>query len=201
MRHIGRHAQSFIEVFYCLYGHIKCSQSIHEAPKLVMVHIVIYIDDILIMADTEEKASFHLTLTLDLLEILGFLVNYDKSILVPARKMKYLFFQVDSTLITIALSSEKVQKVAFEARNMLASETAAARQLARMVGILSSCIPAVVPAPLHYRSLQQVKNKAVAQGGNNYLTTLTPPARIELGWWCRFPVVNNGKPVGPLNWI
>ena len=46
--------------------------------------------------------------------------------------------------MTIALSSEKVQKVVFEARNILASETVTARQLARMVGILSSCIPAVV---------------------------------------------------------
>ena len=42
-----------------------------------------------------------------------------------------------------------------------------------MVGILSSCIPAIIPAPLHYHSLQADKNKTVAQGGYNQQISLS----------------------------
>ena len=56
------------------------------------VRLVIYIDDILIMADTKEKAAAHLILTLDVLEYLGFLINYDKSIVEPTQLIDFLGF-------------------------------------------------------------------------------------------------------------
>ena len=40
------------------------------------VHSVIYINDILLMAQTEERVLDHTAMTLNLLEALGFLVNY-----------------------------------------------------------------------------------------------------------------------------
>ena len=45
--------------------------------------LIIYIDDILLMADTEQKATFALLLSLDVFEFMGFLVNYKKSVLIP----------------------------------------------------------------------------------------------------------------------
>ena len=56
------------------------------------VHLVIYIDDVLIMADTKEKAATHLILTLDVLEYLGFLINYEKSIVKPTQQIDFLGF-------------------------------------------------------------------------------------------------------------
>ena len=44
---------------------------------------IIYINDILIMARSKQIALDHLYLTLNILEILGFLVNYPKCILQP----------------------------------------------------------------------------------------------------------------------
>ena len=146
------------------------------------VRLIIYINDILIMADIKEKAASHLILTLDILEFLGFLINYEKSILEPTQRIEFLGFLVNSTDMTIALSPEKMQKFFQEAQLILGSQTSTARQLARMVGILSSCIPAVIPAPLYYRNLQAVKNNAVALGGYNQEISLPQPARIELEW-------------------
>lgn len=132
------------------------------------------------MADTKEKAAFHLTLTLDVLECLGFLVSYNKSTLVHTQKIEFLGFLVDSASMEISLPQEKILKIIDEARNLLASETVSARQLARMVGMLSSSIPAVIPAPLHYCSLQLTKNQAVSQGDYNQQTTLPLTAQTEL---------------------
>lgn len=147
------------------------------------------------MADAKEKAAFHLTLTLDTLECLGFLVNYDKSILVPTQRIEFLGIVVNSASMEIPFPQKKVLNIMHEARNLLASEAVSARQLARMVGMLSSCIPAVIPAPLHYHSLQLMKNQAVFRGGYNQQTTLPLSAQTELDWWCHFLVMNNGKPV------
>ena len=144
------------------------------------VRLVIYIDDILIMADTKEKAAAHLILTLDVLEYLGFLINYDKSIVEPTQLIDFLGFLVNSVATIITLPQEKVQKVIKEAKLLLQCQTTTARQLARMVGVLSSCILAVIPAPLHYCNLQSDKNRAVAQGGYNQQISLSLPAQAEL---------------------
>ena len=77
------------------------------------VHLIIYIDDILIMADKKkEKTAFHQTLALDMLECLGFLVDYDKSILVPVQEklIEFLGFLVDSASMKISLPQEKILK-------------------------------------------------------------------------------------------
>ena len=39
-----------------------------------------------------------------------------------------------------------------------------ARQLAHLIGLLSSSTQAIAPAPLHYRALQRLRNKALQQG-------------------------------------
>lgn len=82
--------------------------------------------------------------------------------------------------MNIALPQEKILKVIKEAESLLQCQETTARQLARMVGILSSCILAITLAPLHYRSLQTDENKAVVQGGYNHQISLSQPSRVEL---------------------
>ena len=48
---------------------------------------MIYLDDLLIMADTREKASEQCIVTICLLESLGFLVNYEKSQVQPVLEL------------------------------------------------------------------------------------------------------------------
>ena len=135
--------------------------------------LIIYIDDILLLADTKEKATLALLTTLNLLEFMGFLVNYEKSVLVPSQRIEFLGFHVNSTNMSIALPQEKVQKIYEQAQLLLINPTPSAREITRLVGTLSSSIPAVTPAPLHYRALQATKNKAVASGG--YDCRISPP--------------------------
>ena len=60
------------------------------------VRSVVFLDNILLMGPTEETVQHHSALTLDLLEALGFVVNYLKSQLTPTRNIEFLEFQVDS---------------------------------------------------------------------------------------------------------
>ena len=47
------------------------------------IRLIMYLDDILLMAESRDLAMFHAASTLNLLEGLGFIVNYKKSHLLP----------------------------------------------------------------------------------------------------------------------
>ena len=89
--------------------------------------------------------------------------------------IEFLEFQVNSQDMSIALPQEKISK-----QSLLLSPTPSVSEIARIVGILSSCIPAVMPAPLHYRALQATKNQAIAVGGYDHRISLPHAAKVEL---------------------
>ena len=50
------------------------------------IRLIVYLDDILIMASSVELVKQHKQITIRLLESLGFLINYDKSMLIPTQR-------------------------------------------------------------------------------------------------------------------
>ena len=69
------------------------------------VRLVIYLDDILLMASTTETLTHHVELTVALLELLGFVVNYQKSQLNPVQSLEFLGFMINS----VTLPKDKVK--------------------------------------------------------------------------------------------
>lgn len=147
------------------------------------VRCVIYIDDILLMPQSEEAPRNQTALTLNLLEALGFLVNYPKSQLQPTQTIEFLGFQVDSKLGCLSLPEAKVVHLRQEAQRIQNLHSVSARQLAQLIGKLSAAIQAVQPAPLHYRGLQGLKHQALAKGGFDHQIQLSSRARQDLEWW------------------
>ena len=101
------------------------------------VRLIIYLDDILFMAERKQ------------LENLGFVVNYEKSVLIPSPQMEFLGFLVDSTSMTLALPGEKIRKIQREYQKALTVSSLTLRKLASLIGFLNSSIEAVFQAPLH----------------------------------------------------
>ena len=147
------------------------------------IRLIIYLDDLLIMAQSKEILNCHASTTLHLLENLGFMINYLKSVLIPATKMEFLGFLIDSQAMTLALPRDKVRKVKKECQSVLNLPQITVRELAKVLGNLTSTIQAVFPGPLHFRHLQGDKNKALAHlGSYNSLVQLSPQALEELIW-------------------
>ena len=69
------------------------------------IRFIIYLDDLLIM----EILNGHASTTLHLLENVGFMINYLKSVLIPATKMEFLGFLIDSQAMTLALQRKNVK--------------------------------------------------------------------------------------------
>ena len=75
------------------------------------IRLVVYLDDFLIMSETEEGARKGLRITVGLLESLGFLINWEKSVTTPSKVMEYLGMIIDSVRMSFALPPVKVLEV------------------------------------------------------------------------------------------
>ena len=71
------------------------------------------------------------------------------------------------------------------------------RQLAHLIGLLTSTNPAVAPAPLHYRALQRLRNKALKnnQGNYDFQVRRSEESNGDLDWWIHLMPKYNGRPV------
>lgn len=109
------------------------------------------------MAPSRTLAHQHASTTLDLLEGLGIMVNYQKSVLVPSIIMGFLGFAVDSLTLSLALPRDKLRKVRKKCQHLLDSPLVSVQQLAKLLGRLTSTIQAVF---LHFRHLRSEKDRA-----------------------------------------
>lgn len=104
--------------FNCLPFGLSCAPwvftKIIEAATAVLremgIRLIIYIDDMLIMAESETLLKDHVAGTVYLLENLGFVINLPKSILEPQRTIDFLGFQVDSSTMELKLPGNKMEE-------------------------------------------------------------------------------------------
>ena len=86
------------------------------------VRMIIFLDDILLLAPTVETMNQHARMTISLLESLGFLINYKKSTLVPTQRILFLGMLIDSTTMEFILPTEKSENIQRECRNLLKTQ-------------------------------------------------------------------------------
>ena len=75
-------------------------------PVLFQWHILIHC---LSLIYTAENCSKNVNETINLLFELGFTINYEKSVSIPAHSIKFLGFIIDSNTMTIRPTSEKLK--------------------------------------------------------------------------------------------
>ena len=74
------------------------------------LRMIIYIDNILILSETESLSKEQTAGLVFLLENLGFIINYPKSILKTSKRIEFLGFIVDSTTMEIKTARGENQK-------------------------------------------------------------------------------------------
>ena len=158
------------------------------------IRLIAYLDDFLIMAESKQLALQHAATTLNILEGLGFVINYQKSLLIPSQQIEFLGYIVNSVSMSLSLPKDKLKKVQNHCQKLLHNPLTTVRELSKVLGLLSSSIQAVFPAPLHYRYLQQAKN-SVLKKQNSYeaLIFLNSDALEEVRWWRNNLVAWNGR--------
>ena len=84
----------------------KTTKPIMTILRTMGLRLIIYIDDILLMAETQSTAREHTAGLVFLLEI----INHPKSLLTPTQEIDFLGFTINSVTMEIKLPSEKIKK-------------------------------------------------------------------------------------------
>ena len=155
-----------------------------------------YIDDVLVMAETEELARDHTKALVFLLEALGFIVHPTKTVRDPSQRLEFLGMTVDSRSMELEVPWQKLKKLRAEATALSkAPTTPTARVVSRLLGKFNAVAQAIAPAPLYCRALQADLAKALHRGDQSYEShcPLSRQAREDLSWWADHAQEWNGK--------
>ena len=149
-------------------------------------HVLIgYLDDTLIIGESESQTAKTVQATTSILAQLGFLVHPDKSVLCPTQEIQFLGFILNTRAMTIRLPNNKSQEVQQLCSELLHTPTPSIRQVARIIGKMVASFPAVQYGQLYYRALERDKIKALKMNKGHFdrKMSLSLEAKQELQWW------------------
>ena len=105
--------------------------------------------------------------------------------LIPSQIVEYLGFLLDSVNMSVTLAPEKQTKISNLGSQLLKVDRISIRLLSSFIGNVVAAAPGVPLAPLRYKRLELVRNRALLDAKGNYdsLITLPAQARDTITWW------------------
>ena len=160
-------------------------------PPLVFLrqcgHIISgYIDDQYLQGKTQQKCIANVIAAITLFENLGLVIHPEKSVIVPQQRLVFLGFIIDSVLMTVSLTQDKITKIKTLLSSLLENSCCVKiRELAKVIGHLISSLPGVKYGALYYRNLEMNKVAALKLAKGNFEETMciSHNGISELNWW------------------
>ena len=87
--------------------------------RRINIKIIIYLDDILLIGHSLEELVMSRDTVMFLLQHLGFIINWKKSVLTPVQEIEFLGLTINSVTLELSLNKIKTQKVVSERQNLL----------------------------------------------------------------------------------
>ncbi|KAL0172543.1 hypothetical protein M9458_032854, partial [Cirrhinus mrigala] len=133
----------------------KCMDAALAPLRQRGIRILNYLDDWLVLAQSEEELLSHRTLLLSHLECLGLKVNLPKSMLHPSRKISFLGAIFDSTQLRAMVVPERALLIQQLAGSFRAGARFPLKRFQRMLGLMASASPVLELGLLRMRPLQR----------------------------------------------
>ena len=116
------------------------------------IRLVIFLDDMLVLTQSKEDLVPQMDQIAQLFNLLGFLINHEKSQLNPTQQIQFLGFLIDSQNLMTQLTQEKTELLVKTSRNI---RNLTVRDLARLIGRMTATTPAVFR---HHRGIGTCRN-------------------------------------------
>lgn len=162
----------------------KCLRPAIKAARAQGLTLACYVDDILLVAATQDQARQHRDVLLRVLADFGWVINPAKSVIEPTHVLTFLGFRVDCSpdlpTALLTLTPERRRALcALVRRALRGRNNTTSRILASVVGSLQAVTRAVHLGPLHLRHLYA----AINPRSWDARTQLSDEAFRELQWW------------------
>ena len=165
------------------YVFSKTTKPAVQLLRQMGIHIIIYLDDMLLVSPTESSLAQDLSTVLWLFSSVGFVINTLKTTVVPSSKIEFLGFtlNLNTKTMTVALPTTKMISIQSDVAKVLQKKAICLKVLSQLLGKLVATKPAVFRAPLHYWALQHLKISMMRS--RQKVTTIPPEAQKDLTWW------------------
>ena len=100
--------------------------------RRINVRIIIFLDDMLVMAQTLKEISQAKETLIFLLQNLGFVINFKKSQLTPVKEIEFLGLVINSVNMMLALPQEKVLDIQNKCAQLIASPKTTIMKLTKL---------------------------------------------------------------------
>ena len=194
---VGFPVQISLSVFWTWFCPKLFTKSIKVPVSILRklyIGITVHLDGFLILGKNLEETILSRDSVIYLLQNLGFVINLKKSVLHPTQRIEFLRMIIDSVEMTVTLPQEKVESISKRYQDILPMQEVSIKDLAKLLGTLSSTALLILPAPLYMRYLQrqQIHNLCLKRDYNNKIA-LDPLCKEELNSWILNLTMANGR--------
>ena len=99
------------------------------------IQIFSYIDDFLLLAKSADQLKLNINISLELFKSLGFLINFEKSIITPSTKITFLGVKFDLKNNKMSNTSKLISKVIMQAKELQSLKFINRHMLERFIGL------------------------------------------------------------------
>ena len=186
----------------------SCARATHFSRVVAMViahlrlqgiRIFYYLDDWLLVAESQSLLQSHLQATLQLAHSLGFIVNLKKSVLTPQRMPVYLGVSLDIPRLIARPVEHRVVALQSLIQELTASPAVPALLWQRVLGHLASFVDLVPNCRLLMRPLQLhfLRFFSPLSDSQSKLIPLTQEIKVLCAAWASPVRLLEGKPFSP----
>ena len=158
-----------------------------------------YLDDWLVRASTHHTCLQHTQTLVTLCQELGWLVNKEKSELVPKQVFNFVGYQFDLKEGKVRPTEERWQALTHKIRSILSDPLCPVRQFMSHIGLLTATEKQVHLGRLHMRPIQwHLKNNWRVPESLEKVIPVPKSLHPHLRWWLEESNVLLGQPLHPL---
>ena len=158
-----------------------------------------YLDDWLVRASTHDTCLQHTQTLVTLCQELGWLVNKEKSELVPKQVFNFVGYQFDLKEGKVRPTGERWQALTDKIRSILSDPVCPVRKFMSLIGLLTATEKQVHLGRLHMRPIQwHLKNNWRVPESLVKVIPVPKSLHPHLRWWLEESNVLRGQPLHPL---
>ena len=149
------------------------------------INILTYLDDWLILCHSKDRLQTQVSVTLQILSQLGFVINRKKSDLIPTQTFQYLGVQFDTSKNYMAPSMENRQKLVDKIELIRSAKAVSAQTLLALLGSMNFAARLVWRGRLHMRPIQMwlLSRWKIDRGQLTDQIAVTDLLVHHLSWW------------------